>query len=75
MSSPSSSAPARCRRSTRRPARAGLWERAEELEGRDLSPVLSEDSTLSGAGQAIIVAGEALAGGSDARRDGYAAGL
>jgi gamma-glutamyltranspeptidase/glutathione hydrolase len=53
----------------------GLWENAEELERHGLSPVLSDDSGLFGAGQAILVSGEALVGGSDARRDGYAAGL
>ena len=40
-----------------------------------LTPVLSHETALFGGGQAIVVSGEALVGGSDARRDGYAAGF
>jgi gamma-glutamyltranspeptidase/glutathione hydrolase len=53
----------------------GLWENAGDLDGLGLTPVLSADSSLFGAGQAIMVSGDALVGGSDARRDGYAAGF
>jgi gamma-glutamyltranspeptidase/glutathione hydrolase len=53
----------------------GLWERAGELEGLGLTAVPSRDTTIFGAGQAILVSGEALVGGSDARRDGYASGF
>jgi gamma-glutamyltranspeptidase/glutathione hydrolase len=52
----------------------GLWEHAAGLNRLGLTPVPSKDSLLFGAGQAILVAGDALLGGSDARRDGYAAG-
>jgi gamma-glutamyltranspeptidase / glutathione hydrolase len=53
----------------------GLWERAGELEAAGLRPVPSSDRWLFGGGQAILVEGEVLAGGSDARKDGYAAGF
>jgi gamma-glutamyltranspeptidase/glutathione hydrolase len=53
----------------------GLWESAGDLAYLGLKPVLSQDTALFGAGQAILVFGDALVGGSDARRDGYAAGL
>ena len=51
----------------------GLWPHAEELQLEGLTPVLSEDITFFGGGQAIFVRGDALVGGSDARKDGYAA--
>lgn len=52
----------------------GLWERAEELERRSLKVVKSRESEFGGA-QAIVVQGDALLGGSDPRKDGYAAGF
>ncbi len=52
----------------------GLWERAEELEGRGFKVVKSREPDFGG-GQAIVVQGDALLGGSDPRKDGYAAGL
>jgi gamma-glutamyltranspeptidase/glutathione hydrolase len=48
----------------------GLWGRAAELTGA----VCEEGPAGFGAGQAILVAGDALIGGSDHRRDGFAAG-
>lgn len=53
----------------------GLWERASEL-GRLGYRVLCDPETFGfGGGQAILVRGEALVGGSDPRKDGYAAGF
>ena len=37
--------------------------------------VRNDDVSGFGGGQAILVDGEALLGGSDARKDGYAAGF
>lgn len=52
----------------------GLWERAGELEGLGFKVVKSREPDFGGA-QAIVVQGEALLGGSDPRKDGYAAGF
>jgi gamma-glutamyltranspeptidase / glutathione hydrolase len=52
----------------------GLWERAAEVEALGLRPVLSRDRSAFGGGQVILVADEGLVGGSDARKDGHAAG-
>jgi gamma-glutamyltranspeptidase/glutathione hydrolase len=53
----------------------GLWERAGELEGLGLRPVPSGERSRFGGGQAILAAGDVLVGGSDGRKDGYAAGF
>jgi gamma-glutamyltranspeptidase/glutathione hydrolase len=53
----------------------GLWGRAEELERRGYEVTRDDDTFGFGGGQAIIVDGDALLGGSDPRKDGYAAGL
>jgi gamma-glutamyltranspeptidase / glutathione hydrolase len=53
----------------------GLWDRAEELEELGLAAVRSEDRAEFGGGQVILRAGDAWLGGSDARKDGYAAGF
>jgi len=53
----------------------GLWERAGEIEALGLEPVLSRDTHEFGGGQAILVEGDVLVGGSDPRKDGYAAGF
>ena len=53
----------------------GLWERADELAAAGLRPVPSEERGPFGGGQAILVEGDVLVGGSDARKDGYAAGF
>ena len=52
----------------------GLWERAGELEALGLHPVATRDRSRFGGGQAILVEGDVLVGGSDGRKDGYAAG-
>lgn len=53
----------------------GLWERAGELEGLGLAVVPSEERAEFGGGQAILRTEDGWLGGSDARKDGYAAGL
>jgi gamma-glutamyltranspeptidase/glutathione hydrolase len=53
----------------------GLWDRAGELEQLGHRVVCDRDVFGFGGGQAIVVAGDALLGGSDARKDGYAAGF
>ncbi len=53
----------------------GLWERIEELERAGLRPVAEHDAFAFGGGQCILVSGDALLGGSDPRKDGYAAGF
>jgi gamma-glutamyltranspeptidase/glutathione hydrolase len=53
----------------------GYWDRAKQLTGLGLTPVPMRDPSLFGGGQAILAQGGALVGGSDARRDGYAAGI
>jgi gamma-glutamyltranspeptidase/glutathione hydrolase len=53
----------------------GLWDAAGELERRGYRVVRDADSGGFGGGQAILVADDALLGGSDPRKDGYAAGF
>jgi len=53
----------------------GLWDRSEELERMGIETVLERDTFTFGGGQAILTEGEALLGGSDVRKDGYAAGF
>ncbi len=53
----------------------GLWERSAEIEALGLRPVPSRDRAAFGGGQAILASGEVLVGGSDSRKDGYAAGF
>ena len=55
---------------------AGLWERAAEVEALGLQAVPSRDHGRFGGGQAILRADAGgLVGGSDRRKDGYAAGV
>ncbi len=53
----------------------GLWDRADELERLGYTPIPDRDTSVFGGGQAILVEGEALLGGSDPRKDGYAGGF
>jgi gamma-glutamyltranspeptidase / glutathione hydrolase len=53
----------------------GLWDRAEELERLGIRTVRERDMPTFGGGQAILLYGDALFGGSDVRKDGYAAGF
>jgi gamma-glutamyltranspeptidase/glutathione hydrolase len=52
----------------------GLWDRAGEVETLGLDPIPSMERTEFGGGQAILREGDVLVGGSDSRKDGYAAG-
>jgi Gamma-glutamyltranspeptidase len=52
-----------------------LCPRTGELERLGYRTVCDEDTFGFGGGQAILVDGEALVGGSDPRKDGYAAGF
>jgi len=52
-----------------------LWERAAELGGSPLKVVKEEEVAGFGGGQAIFREGDVLIGGSDPRKDGYAAGF
>jgi gamma-glutamyltranspeptidase/glutathione hydrolase len=53
----------------------GLWERDADLQRLGYRTVRDTETYRFGGGQAILVAGEALVGGSDPRKDGYAAGF
>jgi gamma-glutamyltranspeptidase / glutathione hydrolase len=53
----------------------GLWEAEDAIRALGLEPVRETETHLFGGGQAILVSGEALVGGSDPRKDGYAAGF
>jgi gamma-glutamyltranspeptidase / glutathione hydrolase len=52
-----------------------LWATAPEIEALGLRVKAEPDSTVFGGGQAILVQGDVLLGGSDSRKDGYAAGF
>jgi gamma-glutamyltranspeptidase / glutathione hydrolase len=52
----------------------GLWGEAERLETLGYHVVRDSNLASFGGGQAIILEGDALVGGSDQRKDGYAAG-
>jgi gamma-glutamyltranspeptidase/glutathione hydrolase len=53
----------------------GLWEADEEIAALGLTPVRERGVDEFGGGQAILVEADALVGGSDPRKDGYAAGF
>jgi gamma-glutamyltranspeptidase/glutathione hydrolase len=53
----------------------GLWDSAPHVEALGLRVAPEMDSTVFGGGQAIVVEGDVLLGGSDGRKDGYAAGF
>jgi gamma-glutamyltranspeptidase/glutathione hydrolase len=53
----------------------GLWEREADLQRLGYETVRDPDPSGFGGGQMILVAGEALVGGSDPRKDGYAGGF
>jgi gamma-glutamyltranspeptidase / glutathione hydrolase len=53
----------------------GLWEREADLQRLGYQTVRDTDTFAFGGGQAILLTGEALVGGSDPRKDGYAAGF
>jgi gamma-glutamyltranspeptidase/glutathione hydrolase len=53
----------------------GLWEADEVFEREGYDVVRDEDTLSFGGGQAILRNGDGLVGGSDARKDGCAAGF
>jgi gamma-glutamyltranspeptidase / glutathione hydrolase len=53
----------------------GVWDNAHHIEALGLRVAAETDSTAFGGGQAIVVSGDVLLGGSDSRKDGYAAGF
>jgi gamma-glutamyltranspeptidase / glutathione hydrolase len=53
----------------------GLWEHEPDLQRLGYATVRETDTSCFGGGQAILVVGEALVGGSDPRKDGYAGGV
>ena len=53
----------------------GLWERDADLAKLGIETVRETNAGYFGGGQAILVSGDALVGGSDPRKDGYAGGL
>ncbi|MCY4088433.1 MAG: gamma-glutamyltransferase, partial [Actinomycetia bacterium] len=53
----------------------GLWDRASELDRCVLEIIHEPEVAGFGGGQAILVQGDVLVGGSDPRKDGYAAGF
>jgi gamma-glutamyltranspeptidase/glutathione hydrolase len=53
----------------------GLWEHEPDLQRLGYRTAREPDTYGFGGGQAILVAGDALVGGSDPRKDGYAGGI
>ena len=51
------------------------WDGLDELEALGLRPHAEWDPSRFGGGQAILAARDSLLGGSDGRKDGYAAGF
>jgi gamma-glutamyltranspeptidase len=52
----------------------GLWERDVDLAKLGIETVRETNAGYFGGGQAILVSGDVLVGGSDPRKDGYAGG-
>ena len=53
----------------------GLWDRADELTAEGYETVRDSERIWFGGGQAIMVEGGRILGGSDPRMDGFAAGF
>jgi len=53
----------------------GLWERDADLGALGMGTIRETNTGYFGGGQAILVSGDVLAGGSDPRKDGYAGGF
>jgi gamma-glutamyltranspeptidase len=56
-------------------SRRGFENHVDELEHAGMSPIRERDTFAFGGGQCIIATADALLGGSDSRKDGYAAGF
>jgi gamma-glutamyltranspeptidase/glutathione hydrolase len=53
----------------------GLWERDADLGALGIETLRETNAGYFGGGQAILASGDVLVGGSDPRKDGYAAGF
>jgi gamma-glutamyltranspeptidase / glutathione hydrolase len=53
----------------------GLWDHEPDLQRLGYKTARDLDTAGFGGGQAIFVSGDALVGGSDSRKDGYAGGI
>jgi gamma-glutamyltranspeptidase/glutathione hydrolase len=53
----------------------GLWDRGADLGRLGYRTVRETDTLVFGGGQVVLVQGDTLVGGSDPRKDGYAAGF
>ena len=53
----------------------GLWDHEPDLQRLGYRTVRETETHGFGGGQAIVLSGDALIGGSDPRKDGYAAGI
>ena len=53
----------------------GLWEHEPDLQRLGYRTARETQTFMFGGGQVILVVGDALVGGSDPRKDGYAAGI
>jgi gamma-glutamyltranspeptidase/glutathione hydrolase len=53
----------------------GLWEHEPDLQRLGYQTVRETDTFAFGGGQTILIVGDALVGGSDPRKDGYAGGI
>ena len=53
----------------------GLWERDADLAALGIETVRETTAGIFGGGQAVLVSGDVLVGGSDPRKDGYAGGF
>jgi len=53
----------------------GLWDHEPDLQRLGYKTARDLETHKFGGGQAILVSGDALVGGSDPRKDGYAGGI
>jgi gamma-glutamyltranspeptidase / glutathione hydrolase len=53
----------------------GLWDHEPDLQRLGYKTARDLETHTFGGGQAILVSGDALVGGSDPRKDGYAGGI
>jgi gamma-glutamyltranspeptidase / glutathione hydrolase len=67
--------PSHFRDGVRHQRREGIWEHQPDLQRLGYKTIHDPDTRGFGGGQAILVSEEALVGGSDPRKDGYASGF